>query len=247
VSRSRAARDHLAVALDVPGLAEAEALIPRLGGVPGWLKVGLELFVAAGPEAVRRAAKHARVFLDLKLHDIPNTAAGAAAAATRLGAAMLTVHAGGGVEMMRAAREAAGEAAAKSGAAAPRLVAVSVLTSFGPEELRRVGVAGGVPDHVARLVDLAREAGLDGAVASAREAHTLRRRVGPDFWLVTPGIRPAGASLDDQSRVATPAAAIEAGADLLVIGRPIARAADPAAAARAALEEIEVALAARGA
>jgi orotidine-5'-phosphate decarboxylase len=238
-------RDRLAVALDVPGLTEAEALLGRLAGVPGWLKVGLELFVAAGPAALERAAKHGRVFLDAKLHDIPNTAAGAVAAATRQGIGMITLHVGGGREMLRAARAAADETAARSGLPAPLLLGVTVLTSLADADLATLGVAESVPDHVARLVDLAQACGLDGVVASAQEVAALRRRVGGDLVLVTPGIRPSGSSVDDQARVATPAEAIAAGADVLVVGRPITRAPDPAASARSALREIEAALAAR--
>jgi len=242
-----AARDHLAVGLDVPDLASARALIERLDGASGWLKVGLELYTAAGPDAIRAAAARARVFLDLKLHDIPHTVAGAAAAATRHGVSLLTLHASGGAPMLRAAREAAEEAASKLGRPRPRLVGVTVLTSLGETDLAAIGVARGVPDQVARLVDLSRAAGLDGVVCSPLEAAAIRARAGADFFLVTPGIRPAGAPTDDQSRVATPAAAIAAGADLLVVVRPILRAPDPGAAARALVAEIERGLAARAA
>lgn len=233
-----APRDRLAVPLDVPDLAHAERLIAQLDGTPGWLKVGLELFVAQGAAAVEAAAKHARVFLDLKLHDIPNTVAGAAASATRLGVGLLTVHTIGGLDMLRAAREGAEDAAAVTGTARPAIVGVTVLTSLDAAALARTGVARGIPDQVARLVDLAREAGIDGVVASAHEAAAVRAQTGDGFVIVTPGVRPAGASADDQARVATPADAISRGADLLVVGRPISRASDPAAAARAVIAEI---------
>jgi len=233
------ARERLAVGLDVPDLASARSLIERLDAASGWLKIGLELYTAAGPDAIRAAAARARVFLDLKLHDIPNTVAGAVAAATRHGVGLLTLHASGGAAMLRAAREAADDAAAKLGRPRPRLVGVTVLTSLGEADLPTIGVAAGVRDQVARLVDLSRAAGLDGIVCSPLEAAAVRARAGADFFLVTPGIRPAGAPADDQSRVATPAAAIAAGADLLVVVRPILHAPDPGAAARALVAEIE--------
>jgi orotidine-5'-phosphate decarboxylase len=240
-------RDHLAVALDVPDLASAEAMIGRLGGVPGWLKVGAELFTAAGPSAVSAASRGARVFLDTKLHDIPNTVARSVAAAARQGVSMLTLHAAGGSEMLRAAREASEDAAAGLGAERPLLVAVTVLTSFSGPDLKEVGVvAPTVEDQVARLVDLVLAAGLDGVVASPREAALVRRRAGPGFRIVTPGVRPADWPADDQARTAPACAAIEAGADLLVVGRPVLGAPDPAAAAAALLGEIERALATRG-
>lgn len=239
------ARDHLAVALDVPGLEEARRLLGALAGVPGWVKVGAELFGAAGPEAVDLAASTARVFLDTKLHDIPRTVAAAVSAATRRGVGMLTLHASGGASMLRAAREAADEAAAATGARAPLLVAVTVLTSFGEAELKEVGTPDGVEAQVSRLAELALGCGLDGLVSSAREASTLRAQFGSDFLLVTPGIRSASDPHDDQRRTALAAEAIAAGADLLVVGRPILRAADPARAARAIIAEIEQSLAAR--
>lgn len=238
------ARDRLAVGLDVAGLEEARAVLRALRGAAGWVKVGLELFVAAGPPAVALAASEARVFLDLKLHDIPNTVAGAVTAAVGLGASLLTVHAGGGRAMLEAARDAAGEAAAKLGRERPRVVGVTVLTSLADSDLAAAGVAGAVGDQVARLVDLAQAAGLDGVVASPREAAAIRRRAGPGFFLVTPGIRGDGAAKDDQARIATPAAAVAAGADLLVVARPILRAPDPGAAARAVVAEIAAASAA---
>lgn len=235
------ARDRLAVGLDVAGLEEARAVLRALRGAAGWVKVGLELFVAAGPPAVALASAEARVFLDLKLHDIPNTVAGAVAGAVGLGASLLTVHVGGGRAMLEAARDAAGEAAAKLGRERPRVVGVTVLTSLGEADLSAAGVGGAVGDQVARLVDIALATGLDGVVTSPHEAAAIRRRAGPDFFLVTPGVRPAGAAKDDQARIATPAEAVAAGADLLVVARPILRASDPGAAARAVVAEIAAA------
>lgn len=241
------ARERLAVGLDVPDLPSARRLIAQLDGVPGWLKVGLELYTAAGPDAIRAAAARARVFLDLKLHDIPNTVAGAAAAATRHGVSMLTLHASGGEAMLRAAREATDDAAAKLGRPSPLLVGVTLLTSLRELDLVAIGMRGPLPDQVARLVDVARAAGLDGVVCSPLEAAAVRARAGAGFVLVTPGVRAVGAPADDQARVATPAAAIAAGADLLVVVRPILRAPDPGEAARAIVDEIGRGLAAHAA
>jgi len=240
------ARDSLAVALDVPRLDTAEDLVRRLAGVPGWLKVGAELFTAVGPSALVAAGSAARVFLDAKLHDIPNTVAGAVSAATRHGVGMLTLHAAGGIAMLRAARDAADETAAALGTARPLLIGVTVLTSLSPADLKDLGInASSVEEQVARLLDLVLAAGLDGVVASPREAAEVRRRAGPGLRIVTPGVRAAGAADDDQQRTATAAEAIEAGADLIVVGRPVIRAPDPAAAARQLVREIEVALGAR--
>jgi orotidine-5'-phosphate decarboxylase len=247
MSRFETARDQLAIALDVPDLRRATALIDTLGGAPGWLKVGGELFTAAGPEAIAAAAGSAKVFLDTKLHDIPNTVARSVAAATRHGVSMLTLHASGGSAMLRAAREAAAEAAEASGRPRPALVGVTVLTSFSQADLKEVGVvAEQVEDQVARLVDLAIAAGLDGIVASPHEAAAVRRLAGAaPLVIVTPGIRPRDWKADDQARAASAGEAIAAGSDLLVVGRPVLQAADPAAAARALIGEIERARAAR--
>jgi len=241
------ARDRLAVALDVAGLAEAKELVARLAGVPGWLKVGGELFTAEGPAAVELAAGAARVFLDTKLHDIPNTVARAVAAGARRGVSLLTLHAAGGRAMLRAARDAAAEVAAASGGRRPLLVAVTVLTSLADVDLAEVGVAGAPADQVLRLAELAQSCGLDGIVASPREAARVRERLGPGLLLVTPGVRPRAWPADDQARTATPREALAAGSDLLVVGRPVLRAPDPAAAARALLAEIEAALGASAA
>ena len=236
------ARRRLAVPLDVASLEDARALVGALGGVPGWLKVGFELFAAAGPQALGLAGGSQRIFLDLKLHDIPNTVARAVAVATAQRVGMLTLHGAGGAAMLAAARDAAAAAAEAAGGERPLLVAVTVLTSLDDAALKEAGVAGGVADQVARLVDLACSVGLDGVVASAQEAPAIRRRAGPDFTIVTPGIRGAADDSDDQSRTATPGQAIRAGSDLLVMGRPIVRAPDPAAAAAAVLAEIEASL-----
>jgi orotidine-5'-phosphate decarboxylase len=237
------ARDRLAVGLDVPRLDEAERLLEVLGDLPGWIKVGAELFTAAGPAALRAAARRSRVFLDTKLHDIPNSVAGAVRAAVGHGVAMLTLHACGGEAMLRAAREAADEAAARVGRPRPLLIGVTVLTSLDDASLTATGVQGGVAAQVARLVEAACETGLDGVVASAREVAAIRALTGSRLRIVTPGIRPPGWSTDDQSRVTTPEIAVRAGADLLVVARPIVRAADPRAAAASCLEAIGKALA----
>ena len=237
-----AARDRLAVALDVSDLAGARALVGRLAGVPGWLKVGSELFTAEGPAAVALAAGSARVFLDTKLHDIPHTVARAVAAAARLGVGLLTLHAAGGRDMLRAARDAAAEAAAALGRERPRLLAVTVLTSLGAADLEAVGVAAAPEVQVLRLAELALASGIDGIVASPHEAASVRARLGRELLLVTPGVRPRGWPRDDQARTAGAGDAIAGGADLLVVGRPVVRAPDPAQAARAIVAEIEEAL-----
>jgi orotidine-5'-phosphate decarboxylase len=230
------------VALDVETLAEAEALLDRLGDTAPSVKIGTQLFTAAGPTAVERAHKRgARVFLDLKYHDIPNTVAGAVREATRLGVFMLDVHASGGVAMMRAAAEAATKAASDFSVARPIVLGVTVLTSLDRKALLHdLGVAASVESHVLRLAERARDAGLDGCVASPREIGLLRGALGPTWKIVTPGIRPADRT-DDQMRVATPASAVRAGADYLVVGRPITAAADPTAAIRAIVDEIRTA------
>jgi orotidine-5'-phosphate decarboxylase len=231
-----APQDRLIVALDVSGLAAARALVERLEGVASAFKVGAQLFTAAGPAAVELCRAHGgRVFLDLKYHDIPATVEGAVRAAARLGVAWLTVHATGGSGMLRAAAAAAREA----GPERPRILAVTVLTSLDRAALQReLQVPIAVEGHVAHLATLAREAGCDGVVASPHEAAGARAALGRQGLVVTPGIRPAGADPGDQARVATPAAARRAGADYVVVGRPITGAVDPAAAAAAVVEEL---------
>lgn len=234
---------RLIVALDFSDASGALELAARLEPAICRLKVGKELFTSEGPALVDELSRRGfQVFLDLKFHDIPNTVAQACMAAARLGVWMMNVHALGGRRMMAAARESLERSAAR-----PRLVAVTVLTSMEPADLAEVGVAGDPEAEVLRLAALARDSGLDGVVCSAREAAMLRREIGRDFCLVTPGIRAAGAGLDDQSRVTTPLDAIRAGSDYLVVGRPITRAADPGAAARALAQEIDGALAGRAA
>ncbi len=227
-------RDRLIVALDVPDATRALELVRQLDQIAGAFKIGKQLFVAEGPQIVREVvARQTCVFLDLKFHDIPNTVAAAVRSAAALGVSMLTVHASGGSKMLKAAVDAAAQSPNP-----PMILAVTVLTSMSDEDLQQVGVAGRVLDQVLRLAALAREAGCGGIVASAHEAREIRRELGDGFAIVTPGVRPAGAAIGDQSRVLTPAQAIAAGATHLVIGRPITEAANPADAARMILDEM---------
>ncbi|TLS50482.1 orotidine-5'-phosphate decarboxylase [Paenibacillus antri] len=235
---SAAGRDThpIMVALDVPGADEALALAARFEGIPVWMKVGMELYYAAGPDLVRRLkAQGHRIFLDLKFHDIPNTVRGAARSATRLGVDMFNVHAAGGSAMMRAALEGALEASAGSGDETPLVIAVTQLTSTSEETMRReIGIDAPLADVVLKYARLAKDAGLHGVVSSAQEAAAVKAACGAGFVTVTPGIRPLGADVADQARVMTPADALANGADYLVIGRPITAANDP----REALERI---------
>jgi orotidine-5'-phosphate decarboxylase len=228
------------VALDTADPRAAEGLARRLAGRVGGVKLGLEFFAANGPGPVERlAALGLPVFLDLKFHDIPNTVAGAIRSVAPLAPLMVNVHAQGGLAMMEAAKDAAHEAAAKLGKTPPILLAVTVLTSLDGPALRQAGVAGGAAAQVLRLAALAKKAGLDGVVCSGREVQAIRRALGPDFVLVVPGIRPAWAAAGDQKRIVTPAKALKAGADWLVIGRPITGAADPEQAAARIQAEID--------
>ncbi|HEU4595477.1 MAG TPA: orotidine-5'-phosphate decarboxylase [Pyrinomonadaceae bacterium] len=238
------AREKLIVALDVETAREARRVFEELRAAAGMFKVGSQLFTSAGPDFVRElVAEGARVFLDLKFHDIPNTVAAASREAARLGVALFNVHAAGGREMMRAAADALREEAARLGteAARPRLIAVTVLTSADAATLEETGVhTPTVEAHVARLARLAAESGLDGVVASPHEIATVRAAVGrEDFIVVTPGVRTASSAHDDQKRVMTPSEAVRAGADYLVMGRAILKAPDPARAAREIIEEME--------
>jgi orotidine-5'-phosphate decarboxylase len=224
--------DQLLVALDVDSAAQARSLADRLRGAVGGFKIGSRLFTSEGPAFVEElAARGDRVFLDLKFHDIPHTVAGAVAAATRLGVWMLNVHASGGLAMMRAARAAAAEEAARRSRPAPLIIAVTMLTSLDQQALSEIGLPASVADQVGRLAALTESAGLDGVVASPHEIDTIRRRCGGTFTIVTPGIRGAGDKRADQSRTLSAADALAAGATYLVIGRPIIAAADPRAAA----------------
>jgi len=229
-----ASDSRIIVALDFPSAEQALALVTRLSPELCRLKVGKELFTRAGPQLVERLVQQDfDVFLDLKFHDIPNTVAAACRAATELGVWMLNVHALGGREMMQAAREAINSAAHK-----PLLIAVTILTSMNEAALREVGLTKSAQEHVLALAALAKTAGLDGVVCSAQEAKSLKAALGQDFKLVTPGIRPSGAATGDQKRVMTPGAAIQAGANYLVIGRPVTQAADPVAVLEDIRQEI---------
>lgn len=227
-------RERLIVALDVPTAAQARQIVANLGDAVSTYKIGKQLFTAEGPALVRELVQAGhRIFLDLKFHDIPNTVAGAVAAASQLGVSMFTVHASGGKQMLHAAVEAANRSAAK-----PLVLAVTVLTSLRDQDLQEIGFSGTVLDQALRLAALARTCGCGGVISSPKEAWQLRSEHGSDFAIVTPGVRPAGSSPGDQARVSTPGQAISLGASHVVVGRPITEAADPAAAARAILQEI---------
>ena len=231
--------NRILVALDVDSRARALELADTLRGTVAGYKIGKQLFTAEGPEVVRAlTARGDRVFLDLKFHDIPNTVAGAVRSAMATGAWMVNVHASGGSAMMRAAAQAAHDTAAKTGAARPLVIGVTVLTSMDEAALAEVGTTRPVMAQVVHLARLAKAAGLDGVVASPQEIVAIREACGPDFHIVTPGIRPAGqAGADDQARTLTPKEAVAAGATYLVIGRPITSASDPRAAAAAIAAE----------
>jgi orotidine-5'-phosphate decarboxylase len=228
------AEDRLIVALDVSSAAEAQKIVQALGPAVSTYKVGNQLFTTEGPGVVRAlVGSGKKVFLDLKFHDIPNTVAGGVRSAAALGVSMLTVHAAGGSAMLRAAMNAAQQSPKP-----PVILAVTVLTSLSDADLQEIGVAGRTRDHALALATLARNCGCDGIVASPHEARVIRQDLGAGFVIVTPGIRPAGAGKGDQSRVNTPAEAIAAGADYLVVGRPITEAKNPAQAARQIVDEI---------
>jgi orotidine-5'-phosphate decarboxylase len=231
------ARSKIIFALDVESFAEAKHWVSILAGHVGMFKVGKQLFTANGPDIVRMVRNlDGEVFLDLKYHDIPNTVAMASLEGARLGARLINLHALGGYEMM--AKTVSVLDREFPGADRPKVLAVTILTSSNEETLRRVGIDRPVSEMVVRLASLAREAGIDGVVASPLEVPLIRAACGPDFLVVTPGVRPAFAAVDDQKRIMTPAEAVRAGADYLVIGRPISAAADPLAAAEAIVQEI---------
>ena len=221
--------NRLIAALDVADRAEADAFVARLAGCASWVKIGLELFCKAGPAIVRDYAARERVMLDLKLHDIPETVGRATRQVSELGAGLLTVHASGGPAMLAQAVKHAG---------ATKILAVTVLTSMDDRDLAAIGVPAALEAQVVRLAQLARDEGCAGIVTSPREAAAVRAACGPDFLIVTPGVRPSGAEAADQKRVATPASARKAGADLIVVGRPLRDAPDAAAAARAIAAEL---------
>ena len=232
------AKENLCVALDSSDCEWIRSTATALADHVGWLKVGLEAFSAHGPALVEELAAYGpRVFLDLKLHDIPATVGRAAANCAACGASMLTVHAAGGRRMMEAAVEGARQGVEKD---PPKIVAVTVLTSLDGTALSELEINRTPADLVGAWAVLASESGLDGVVASAHEAAALRRDFGEDFLIVTPGIRPASSATDDQRRVMTPAEAIQAGADVLVVGRPITGAGDPVEAAESIVKEMSV-------
>lgn len=235
-------KNKLIVALDVDNPKKALELVGALRGIPGMFKVGMQLFTAAGPALVREIINRGeRVFLDLKYHDIPNTVALAGVEATRLGVSIFNLHATGGSEMMSRTAEAISECALAEGIARPLVIAVTVLTSANEDTVAEVGFGSAPSELVPRLALLAEASGMDGVVASARETSIIRSAVKkPDFIVVTPGVRPAGAALFDQKRVTTPREAILAGADYIVVGRPILDAPDPARAAQQILDEMQL-------
>lgn len=237
------AQERLIVALDVPTAEEALRLIRLLAPHVGLFKIGLQLYTAEGPRVVRAAAElGAEVFLDLKLHDIPNTVGSTVTEVCRLGVRMMTLHTLGGAAMLGRARLAADEQRAKTGKPSPLLLGVTVLTSLGPEAVSQLGFRENLGDLVRRLARLAQDSGLDGIVCSPQEVKGLREAGLDRLVFVTPGVRPGGSALEDQSRVSTPAQALSEGAGYLVVGRPIVRALDPIAAARAIVREMEAAM-----
>ena len=235
------AKDKLIIALDFDTATQALDLARELQSVAGMFKVGMQLFTAAGPQVVRDIiALGSKIFLDLKFHDIPNTVAGAARSAAELGVFMFNIHASGGSEMMRRAVESVAEVAERTGMARSKVLAVTVLTSVDATILSQVGVTSTPEESVIRLVRLAESSGVDGVVASPQEIETIRHIVPrPEFLIVTPGIRPANTSKEDQRRIATPEAAIAAGASYIVAGRAITAAPDPLAAAHQILADMQ--------
>lgn len=234
------ADDRLIVALDVSTMDAMKSIVSSLGDSISFYKVGMELFYAEGDQTVRYLQDQGKhVFLDLKLHDIPNTVAHGVSSLTRLGANLITIHGQGGPIMMKAAAQAARESAEQLGIERPKLLAITILTSFDDEAWTSIGGQLPISDQVIRLAKLAKESGMDGVVCSALEAKMIREACGPDFLIVTPGIRPSFAATNDQKRIATPASALADGASRLVIGRPITQAANPQEAVRLIIEEME--------
>lgn len=234
-----ASKDRIYCAFDTTDLEYAVSLAGQLKGVIGGAKLGKEFFAAHGPSGVRAVAKAGLpVFLDVKYHDIPNTVAGAIRAVTPLGIKIVNVHAAGGREMMKRAAEAARETALKAGVVAPWVIAVTVLTSLDENDLDEIGLKGPVSDRVVKMAELAQKSDMDGIVCSAQEISLVRAACGPDFKLITPGIRPQWASSDDQKRIVTPHDAVVSGSDVLVIGRPITKAEDPVEAAKRIVAEL---------
>lgn len=232
---------RLIVALDYPDAAQASALVEQLQGIPCYMKVGMQLFYAAGPDFVRDLkARGYSVFLDLKMHDIPNTVKGGAESITRLGVDMFNVHAAGGTQMMQAAYEGMTQALRNDGSLSkPIIIAVTQLTSTSQSVLNEeIGVEGHIQDAVVRYAKLAATAGLDGVVASAQEVPSIGEACGKEFITVTPGIRPAGSHIGDQSRVLTPGEAIQQGSHYIVVGRPITSASNPREAAEQIIKEM---------
>lgn len=230
---------RLIVALDYDNMPDVWQLVESLGDLVDFYKVGMELFYGAGVTAVKYLKSQGKdVFLDLKLHDIPNTVVKSAIVQTQLGVSLFNIHASGGKEMMTKTAKAVEETANKLGIYKPKLIAVTVLTSMNEEEWKNLNYSVSIKEQVVNLARLAKSSGLDGVVASPEEAESIRKECGDDFLIVTPGIRPQGAVLNDQSRVATPKSAIEAGANYLVIGRPITKASDPKEAALNILKEM---------
>ena len=234
------ADDRLIVALDVSSMDAMKSIVTSLGDSVSYYKVGMELFYAAGEQTVAYLREQNKsVFLDLKLHDIPNTVAHGIKSLTRLGAKLITIHSQGGKVMMEAAMKAAKEQAEELHIERPKLLAITALTSFDDENWSAIGGSLPISDHVVRLAKLAKEAGVDGVVASPLEAKLIREACGEDFLIVTPGIRPSFAATNDQKRIATPSSALQDGASRIVVGRPITQAKNPKEAVRLIIEEME--------
>ena len=234
------ADNRLIVALDFHTLEDVKTLVEELGDSVSYYKVGMELFYSAGPQVITYLKeKNKNIFLDLKLHAIPNTVGEGLCSLMRLGADIVNVHASGGFTMMKTAAEKLHALAEKQGVPCPKIIAVTILTSINEEDWAGLGMECEIRQQVVRLAKLTKEAGLDGVVAPPQEASAIREACGPDFMIVTPGVRPAGAAINDQSRIATPASALTNGASHLVVARPIRAAEDPKAEALAIIKEME--------